>query len=137
MAVRANTDSLKGSATVMSVEDDVRIQRLIRVVLELEGYRVLQASDGLEALQLLEVDEPSVILLDLMLPGVDGWEFLRRVRQVNPRVPIILISAVRDLPKEAERVGATDHLEKPFDVAELVAKVESYVGDGPASSRSA
>jgi DNA-binding response OmpR family regulator len=112
---------------VLSVEDDERIQRLIRTVLQTEGYNVITANDGAEALDLLGRARPSVILLDLMMPGVDGWEFMRRIREMGLEVPVVLVSAVRDLPVEAKRLGATDALPKPFDVDELVDKVEAYL----------
>lgn len=112
--------------SVLTVEDDVRIQRLISGVLESEGYDVLTAADGEEALAVLEDEEPSVILLDLMMPGVDGWEFLRRLRTRGVTTPVVLISAIRDLATEARRIGATDHLPKPFDVDDLLNKVQEH-----------
>lgn len=118
-------------ASVLSVEDDARIQALISGVLRSEGYNVLTAANGQEALDMVEAEKPSVILLDLMMPGIDGWEFLRRIRQQGSTVPVVLVSAVRDLASEARKMGATDHLAKPFDVGDLLEKVHEHAG--PAS----
>ncbi|MEX2238230.1 MAG: response regulator [Dehalococcoidia bacterium] len=112
---------------VLTVEDDERIQRLIETVLRAEGYVVVSAQDGVSALDILDHATPGVILLDLMMPGLDGWELLRRVREKGLEIPVALISAVRDLPEQAEKLGAADSLSKPFDVNELVSEVETYV----------
>ena len=113
---------------IMAVEDDDRIRRLIETVLEAEGYRVVCASNGIEALKLLDATRPSVILLDLMMPGLDGWAFLRAIRDQGITTPVVLVSAIRDLPAEARRLGA-DSLTKPFAVEDLVAKVEAHLKD--------
>lgn len=111
---------------IMAVEDDDRIRNLIETVLEAEGYHVVCASNGIEALKLLDAARPSVILLDLMMPGLDGWAFLRAIRDQGVTTPVVLVSAVRDLPAEARRLGA-DLLPKPFAVEDLIAKVEAYL----------
>jgi DNA-binding response OmpR family regulator len=111
----------------MAVEDDERIRRLIETVLAGEGYDVVSAGSGDEALRLLDEAKPQVILLDLMMPGLDGWAFLRTIREQGVRSPVVLVSAVRDLPAEARRLGA-DSLPKPFAVEDLIAKVEEHLG---------
>jgi CheY-like chemotaxis protein len=109
---------------VLAVEDEERISRLISTVLSSEGYKVITAADGSEALDAVEDAQPSVILLDLMMPGMDGWEFLRHLRERDIDIPVVVVSAVRDLHVEARRLGVADHLSKPFDVQDLVKKVE-------------
>lgn len=113
-------------AEVMAVEDDDRIRKLIRTVLEGEGYEVVSASNGGDALRLLDEAKPQVILLDLMMPGLDGWAFLRAIREQGVKTPVVLVSAISDLPAEARRLGA-DSLPKPFAVEDLIAKVEKHV----------
>jgi DNA-binding response OmpR family regulator len=109
---------------VLSVEDDPKIQRLMASVLRAEGYNVITAADGGQALERVRDSGPSVILVDLLMPGVDGWEFVRRLRAMGDNTPVVVISAVRDLPREARGMGA-DYLEKPFGVEQLVRKVET------------
>jgi DNA-binding response OmpR family regulator len=113
-------------AEVMTVEDDQRIRRLIETVLEAEGYHVVSADNGRDALQLLDEAKPGVILLDLMMPGLDGWAFLRTIREQGVSTPVVLVSAIRDLPDEARRLRA-DSLAKPFAVEDLIAKVEEHL----------
>ncbi|HET9200911.1 MAG TPA: response regulator [Dehalococcoidia bacterium] len=113
-------------AEVMAVEDDDRIRKLIRTVLEGEGYEVVSASNGGDALRLLDEAKPQVILLDMMMPGLDGWAFLRAIREQGVKTPVVLVSAISDLPAEARRLGA-DSLPKPFAVEDLIAKVEKHV----------
>ena len=121
-----NAEESVAESEVMAVEDDDRIRRLIQTVLEAEGYHVVCASNGVEALKLLDATKPSVILLDLMMPGLDGWAFLRAIRDQGITTPVVLISAIQDLPAEARRLGA-DSLTKPFAVEDLVAKVEAHL----------
>ena len=117
---------------VLAVEDDDRIRRLIETVLEGEGYNVVSASNGREALDLLDSTRPGVILLDLMMPGLDGWAFLRKIREQGIDAPVVLVSAIRDLPHEARRLG-TDSLAKPFAVEDLISKVEAHIREGARS----
>jgi DNA-binding response OmpR family regulator len=110
---------------VISVEDDSRIARLITSALEPEGYRVRHCEDGLEALQEVEAQEPALLLVDLMLPRMDGTEFVRELRRRGKTTPVVLVSAVPDLPRRAARLPVQAYVPKPFDVAELVTTVNS------------
>ncbi len=109
------------------VEDDESIAEAIKFHLEKEGFRVLLAADGLEGLRLLRRESPGVLILDLMLPGMDGWEFCRKARDEGFDLPIIVCSArTAELDKvELLRLGADDYLVKPFGMAELVARVKA------------
>jgi DNA-binding response OmpR family regulator len=124
-------DEHSDSVEVMAIEDDGRIRKLLETVLSAEGYDVISASNGQDALELLDSKKPRVILLDLMMPGLDGWTFLRRIRERGVEAPVVIVSAIRDLDIEARRLG-TDSLAKPFAVDDLVNKVEEHLG-GPAS----
>jgi len=112
--------------TILVVDDEVRIVKLVRDYLERAGFDVLTACDGATALQLAHRDRPDLIVLDLMLPGVDGLDVCRRLRQ-GSGVPIIMLTA---RVEEADRIvglelGADDYVTKPFSPRELVARVRA------------
>lgn len=115
-------------ATILVVEDEVDICNLIRNELQTEGHRVVQAFDGLSALPLVEQHHPQLIILDWMLPGLDGLSVCRRVRQ-NHLMPIIMLTARTE---EVDRilgleVGADDYISKPFSIRELLARVRAIL----------
>jgi two-component system alkaline phosphatase synthesis response regulator PhoP len=108
------------------VDDEVRIVKLVRDYLERAGFRVLAAGDGETALQIARREQPDLIVLDLMLPGVDGLDVCRQLRQASG-VPIIMLTA---RVEEADRIvglelGADDYVTKPFSPHELVARVRA------------
>jgi CheY-like chemotaxis protein len=111
------------TATVLVVEDEVDLLFTISLSLELNGYRVVKAGSGEEALQLVDAEDPDAIVLDLRLPGIDGWEVLHRLGEKGcfPRIPVVLLSAQVDAATEARAVqlGCHAHLAKPFSAAEL------------------
>ena len=115
------------SLDVLSIEDDRRIARLIEVALESEGYSVRICEDGLEALRCLEDEDPDVILLDLMLPRMDGREFVWELRRTGKTTPVILLSAARDLPRRAAELPVQGYVAKPFAIADLLATIDSVV----------
>jgi DNA-binding response OmpR family regulator len=112
--------------TILVVDDEARIVKLVRDYLERAGFGVLSARDGETALTLARVEKPDLIILDLMLPGVDGLDVCRRLRQESG-VPIIMLTA---RVEEADRIvglelGADDYVTKPFSPRELVARVRA------------
>ena len=109
---------------ILVVDDDKKTVELVRLYLERDGYRVLSAYDGLEALRLAEEKHPDLIVLDLMLPGLDGLEVCRRIREQSD-VPIIMLTAkTADQDKLAGLgLGADDYITKPFSPRELAARV--------------
>ena len=112
--------------TILVVDDEARIVKLVRDYLERAGFDVLAAQDGETALTLARVERPDLIVLDLMLPGVDGLDVCRRLRQESG-VPIIMLTA---RVEEADRIvglelGADDYVTKPFSPGELVARVRA------------
>ena len=120
------TPSRKGP--VLIAEDDQKTAALISLYLEKEGYRTVVAPDGESALRLASEQSPSFVVLDLMLPRVDGWEVCRRLRKTSD-VPILILTA-RD--EEIDRVagltlGADDYVVKPFSPRELVARVKAIL----------
>jgi CheY-like chemotaxis protein len=116
----------------MVVEDDFAIRETLRELLEDEGYRVTWASNGQEALARLRDRAPRLILLDLMMPVMDGWEF-RRHQLADPRIattPVVVFTAHRNADDAAARMSAAAALQKPVDVDGLLAVVGRVVG-GP------
>lgn len=112
-----------GKLTVIIVDDDEKIAKLLRAYFEKEGFGVLVARDGYTALDTIQSQNPDLVILDLMLPGLDGYEVCRRVRKESD-VPIIMLTA-RD--EETDRligleIGADDYVSKPFSPREVVAR---------------
>ncbi|MFZ0044042.1 MAG: response regulator transcription factor, partial [Solirubrobacteraceae bacterium] len=113
-----------GSTRALVVEDDPNIVDLIRSNLAVRGFDTVVSSDGLRALQLLETEEPDIVLLDLMLPAVDGFKLCREIRE-RSAVAVIVVSArggERD-KVNALNMGADDYMTKPFSVEELLARI--------------
>src|SRR5579885_2630674 len=114
--------------TILLVEDAYELAQVIMRELETNGYRILHASDGLVGLQLHAQERPALVILDWMLPKLDGLEVLRRMRQVAP-TPVLMLTARGE---ETDRVvglelGADDYLTKPFSMRELVARVRALL----------
>jgi DNA-binding response OmpR family regulator len=116
------------NATVLLVEDEAQLARLVVRELEAAGYRVCHAADGAAALRLFAEEAPDLVVLDWMLPGPDGLEVLRRIRQ-SSAVPVLMLTARAE---EVDRVvglevGADDYLTKPFGTRELVARARALL----------
>lgn len=111
------------TSTVLVVEDEVDLLFTIALSLELNGFRVVQAATGEEALEMVEQERPDAIVLDLRLPGIDGWEVVNRLQQMGrfPATPVVLLSAQVDAATAARAVeiGCHAHLAKPFSPTEL------------------
>jgi two-component system, chemotaxis family, chemotaxis protein CheY len=115
---------------VLVVDDDPDILDAICDILEGEGYRVARARNGVEALHQVDAEPPSIILLDLMMPVLDGLGFAQALRQRpgDEHIPIVVISADGN-SRKAACVGATGFLAKPFDIEALLAQVAAVVDD--------
>lgn len=118
----------RSGANVLIVDDDVRILRIMRRILELEGHRVIEAADGNTALGLFETENPDLVLLDIMMPDPDGYTVCQRIREFS-KVPIIMVTAKG---KDEEKVkgldaGADDYVAKPFSFDELAARVRAVL----------
>lgn len=118
----------KGRKTVMVVDDDVELVKMVEMVLDGAGYRVVTAWEGQEALDKVAKEMPQAILLDMKMPGVDGWEFAREFHaRHNSLAPIIVFTAAENARKRAEEIGAEGYLGKPFDIDDLIRIVEKHV----------
>ena len=115
-------------ALVLVVDDDVRMLRMIKRTLELEGFRVLVASSGEAALKAFEKEPPDIVLLDIMMPDMDGYSVCRRLREFST-VPIIMVTAKGDDKEKIEGldIGADDYVTKPFSTSELTARVKAVL----------
>jgi DNA-binding response OmpR family regulator len=113
---------------ILVVEDDPKIAQLVRAYLEREGFRVASASDGVAALAAVREQRPRLIVLDLMLPELDGLSVARRVREESD-VPILMLSARGSVADRVHGIaeGADDYLPKPFSPAELVVRVKAIL----------
>ncbi len=123
---------------VLVVDDEKRMVEFIRMNLELEGYRVATAHNGLEALERVRADLPDLVLLDVMMPQMDGFETLQRIREISS-VPVIMVT-VRgeepDLVRGLEQ-GADDYIAKPFSPRELLSRIKAVLrrAESPATSQ--
>ena len=119
---------MKDKNTILVVDDDRNIARLVQLYLEKEGYRVISAERGDRAVELFRQDAPDLILLDVMLPGMDGWQVLKTVRK-SSKVPIIMLTAKDESFDKVLglELGADDYVTKPFDAKELMARVKAVL----------
>lgn len=119
---------------LLIVDDETDIATSIQYVLTQEGFSTLLAHDGLKAIELAEKEKPDLIILDLMMPGLDGLEVCRRVRSHDRRTPILMLTA---RTSEIDTVvglelGANDYIAKPVRLRELVARVKAHLRENPA-----
>lgn len=109
---------------ILVVDDDAGIREMIELVLESEGFSVATAADGREALALIAENRPVLVLLDLQMPVMTGWETLSRLRDAHTDVPVVFMTAGYRARAEAERCGADGYVGKPFELDNLLAVVE-------------
>ncbi|MDQ2730677.1 MAG: response regulator [Armatimonadota bacterium] len=116
---------------VLVVEDDLDVQEALQCILELEGYTVIVANNGLEALHRVEAEPPGLILLDLMMPVMDGFGFTEemRRREGSCRIPIMVVTAYGNTAELASRLGQVKFIHKPFDVVALLHEVARFAGN--------
>ena len=119
-------------ATILVVDDDPVIQKLLSVNFEMEGYRVITASDGVEGLERIRDDAPDLVLLDVMMPRMDGLAVARQLKAdpATKQIPVLLLSAKAqssDIHGGLD-AGADDYVTKPFDPLELLDKVAALLG---------
>ena len=123
------TEMRLDGAEVLLVEDDPELREAIAETLALAGARVRTCADGREALRWLAGGTPDIVVTDVNMPGIDGHELLRRVRELKPQVPVLLVTAFGSVERsvQAMRDGAVDYLVKPFVVDELLARCRALL----------
>lgn len=124
---------------LLIVDDEPDIAASIQYVLTQEGFLTLLAHDGVKAIQLVEAEKPDLIILDLMMPGLDGYEVCRRVRSSDRKTPILMLTA---RTSEIDTVvglelGANDYIAKPVRLRELVARVKAHLRESPGAAQPA
>ena len=114
---------------ILVVDDERAVRESLRRALELEGYEIELADDGLAALAALEGDEPDAMILDVLMPGLDGLEVARRVRREGSRLPILMLTARVEVDDRVAGLdaGADDYVTKPFALEELLARVRALL----------
>ena len=110
-------------ASILVVDNDEAIRQMVGTILELEGYPVAVAASGVEALKEIDREPPRLILLDMRMPEMNGWQFARALKDRHLHIPVVVMTAARDARQRAQEIGADDYLAKPFDIGELVSKV--------------
>jgi len=113
---------------ILVVDDDPRIRELVRVFLQNAGFDVGEAADGMEALSSLETVKADMVILDIMMPRMDGWELCRQLRETYD-IPVLMLTARGESSQKLKgfQLGADDYLVKPFDPLELVARVKALL----------
>jgi two-component system KDP operon response regulator KdpE len=111
---------------ILIVDDEPRLLRVLNIKFIISGYNVVTASSGRQALDLIGPEQPDIVLLDIIMPGIDGFQVLEKIRAESD-VPVIAFSARPELGRKARSLGADDFLAKPFDVDDLVKRIQKVL----------
>ncbi len=117
------TDSKK---RVLVVDDEPRVGNVLRIKLKISGYAVITVTNGQDALKAIEAENPDIVVLDILLPDMDGFEMLKRLRSFS-QLPVIVFSARPDYGKQAISLGANAFIAKPLDPDKMVKKVKDLL----------
>jgi len=112
--------------TVLVVDDHPRVLKFIEIDLKLRGFKVISATSGKEALDLVKTVKPDIVLLDMIMPGIDGFKALEALRTFSG-IPVIAFSASPGNQDEAMRLGANDFMHKPFDPDDMARKIKGFL----------
>ena len=115
--------------TILVVEDDKHTRKLLETILKREGYSVLKAEDGVIAMEVLENNHVDLIILDIMMPNMDGYEFAKELRDAECMIPILMATA-KQLPEDKKRgfiVGTDDYMTKPIDTEEMLLRIKALL----------
>lgn len=123
---------------VLIVDDDENIVELIRIYFEKEGFATVTANNGVKALELFKSEAPSIVILDIMMPEMDGWQVCREIRRIS-NIPIIMLTAKGETFDKVLglELGADDYMVKPFETKELIARVKAVLRRSEAKEQSA
>lgn len=116
-------------ATVLIVDDEMRMRRVIADYLHIKNYRTAEAADGVEALEVFRAEHPDLVLLDVMMPRMNGWDVCRTIRMENTTTPIIMLTARSEESDELQgfELGADEYIAKPFSLKILLARIEAVL----------
>lgn len=117
------------SGKILIVDDQFGIRILLNEVFKKEGYETFQAANGIQAIDVVNKHNPDLVLLDMKIPGMDGIEILKRVKNINPNISVIIMTAYGELDmiQEAKDLGALTHFSKPFDIDDMRNAVKKYL----------
>ncbi len=117
---------------ILIVDDQFGIRILLTEVLQKEGYQTFQAANGYQAIEIAQKNAPDLVLLDMKIPGMDGIEILKRLKQHDQSIKVIIMTAYGELDmiQEAKDLGALTHFAKPFDIDEIRQAVRQYLPVG-------
>ena len=117
------------SGKILIVDDQFGIRILLNEVFHKEGYQTFQAANGIQSLEILTNHSPYLVLLDMKIPGMDGNEILKRMKQIDPDIKVIIMTAYGELDmiQQAKDLGAITHFAKPFDIDDIRSAVRKYV----------
>ena len=120
------------SSLILVVDDEEEMRKILSRILEKEGFKVITAPDGQQALQRICIDTPDIVLLDVHLPGLNGMEVLRKIKEIGDDLPVVLVTAFADIHQavEAMKDGAYDYLAKPFDNEDVVWVARRALAEG-------
>ncbi|MBH5317852.1 response regulator transcription factor [Paenibacillus sp. GSMTC-2017] len=116
-------------ATILIADDDPHIRELITLFLQNEGYEIVEASNGAEALVIMENTRIDLVILDIMMPELDGWQLCREIRRIDVNIPLLMVSVKGESAQKVKgfQLGTDDYLTKPFDPLELVMRVKALL----------
>jgi DNA-binding response OmpR family regulator len=116
-------------ARILIVDDDVHIRKLITLYLRNEGFDPVEAADGIEALTVMENSLVDIVILDIMMPHMDGWELCGEIRRLYPEIPLLMVTAKGEANQKVKgfQLGTDDYVTKPFDPVELVMRVKALL----------
>jgi two-component system, chemotaxis family, chemotaxis protein CheY len=107
-------------APILVVDDDPSIRETVKAILDLEGYVVVTATDGQDALRVIEQAQPALVVLDMRMPIMDGWSFAEALAGRGVHVPILVMTAAQNARTWAREIGAAGYVAKPFEIPELL-----------------
>ncbi|GLH64046.1 MULTISPECIES: response regulator [Bacillaceae] len=114
---------------ILIVDDQYGIRILLNEVFQREGYTTYQAANGMQALEIVRKHQPDLVLLDMKIPGMDGIEILKRLKEIDPDIKVIIMTAYGELDmiQETKELGAIMHFAKPFDIDDLREAVKKHL----------
>ncbi|MFH1836905.1 MAG: response regulator [Candidatus Omnitrophota bacterium] len=113
---------------ILIIDDEPHIIKMVRSRLEANGYAVITALDGKEGLEKVEKENPDLIIVDVLMPKMDGYTFVRNLKKKRADIPIIILTATQGMTDLFEEEGITDQIHKPFETEELLGKIQKYLG---------